>query len=172
MQIMYVLAFLVSIIVFVSTQGRDTAQMVADDARAVATHMATWHRAATEACLAACGPGPVSVTARLPAQVAAGTAFSASRFVSRYDNASKLLVTYMSPGFATRGTVTFGSVNSALAELAFLRGETSHVGIWNRTAGRVIFGQPPHGAPASMPLASPFMGGVIPDGSPVLVARP
>lgn len=172
MQLMYVMAFLVTLIIMISTQGRDTAQMVSDDSRAVAEHMAMWHSAAIKHCVeTVCSGGIVNPTPKLPPLVRAGPAFAGGNYVARYDNMNNRMVTYMASEGANRGTATFGRVASALQDLTGRLGETSHSGIWSRAAGRVNFGKSPiaPSAPTYVSLPSPFMGGTIPDGSPVLV---
>ena len=171
MQIAYIMAFLVTLFVVTLTQGRDTAEMVDNDAGAAAQHMAMWHAAATRLCAeTACAGGVVNAVARLPPQVAAGSAFASGNFISRYDNVNNRIVTYMrSPG-AGRGTATYGRVAAGLQDLTKRLGETSHTGTWNLPTRRVSFGNSPNGtAPKDMVLPSPFMGATIPDGSPVIV---
>lgn len=173
MQIMYVLTFLVTLFIITLTQGRDDARMVNDDSAIAAEHMVIWHTYATKACVAVpCARGEVDVVGKLPPQLADGPAFTPNRFSSRYDAANNQLVTYMPSSSAAKGTVTFGTVNTALQELAARAGEASQVGVWNSSTRTVVFGVWTNGAPRTVVLPSPFEGGFIPDGSPVLVSHP
>src|SRR5690606_17139442 len=98
-------------------------------------------------------------------------AFAASRFVTRVDNVNGILVTYMPSQAASRGSATFGGVSAALSDLAGIGVESSSFGVWRAAAGRVELSIPPRGGERSVPLSAPFMGGTIPDGSPVIVGR-
>lgn len=177
MQMMYVVSFLTMLFVLLLTQGRNDAQAVQDDSAAVASAMILWHSVAAKECAAhSCPGGIVDVFSNLPPAVQAGPAFaatgSAPRFISRYDNVNGTLVTYMPAGSAVRGSVSFGTVNAALADIASKRGETSQLGHWDSPSGKVIFGVSSSGSERSKPLPNPFMGGIIPDGSPVMLAKP
>lgn len=177
MQIMYVVSFLLMLFVLLLTQARDDAALVENDSTAIAQAMVLWHSVATKECAdTPCPGGIVDVFNNLPPAVKAGPAFASSptapRFISRYDNVNGTLVTYMPAASAVRSSVSFGTVNGALAEMAAKRGETSHLGHWDSATGKVIFGILNSGAERSKSLPSPFMGGIIPDGSPVMLGTP
>lgn len=170
MQIMYVLVFLVSLIVVASTTTRDNEALSASAGESVAGHMAIWHRAAVGACEGGCPGGVVDVRPSLHPHVASAPAFASARFTSRYDNVNNVLVTYMNAGYRGAMDGGFGTVAAGLQYAG--KGESSHMGVWDASARAVMFSRPPPNSQRSMPLASPFMGGTIPDGSPVMVSRP
>lgn len=172
MQMMYVMAFLVALFVLALSQGRDSAESAAQDSAAVAGHMAAWHGAAHRHCSSTlCAGGLLDVRPLLPPMLRNAPAFSDGRFVTRIDNVNGLAVTYMSAGYATRGSVTFGGVSAALADLAGINSESSSFGVWRAATSRVEFSVPPPTGARFIQLPSPFMGGSIPDGSPVILGR-
>lgn len=178
MQMMYIVSFLTMLFVLLLTQGRNDAEMVENDSTAVASAMILWHSAATKKCAAApCPGGIVDVFSSLPPAVQAGPAFATTatspKYISRYDNVNKVLVTYMpSSSAAIRASVSFGTVNAALADIAAKRGESSQVGHWEAPLNRVVFGVTNAGSVRFKTLANPFMGGIIPNGSPVMLGAP
>jgi len=176
MQIMYVVSFLLMLFVLILTQARDDAAVVENDSTAVAASMILWHTEATHECNDhACAGGVVDVYSRLPPMVKAGPAFASSptspKFITRYDNVNNTLVTYMATS-ASRASVSFGTVNGAMAEIAKQRGDTSQVGRWDSSSGRVYFGFKNVAGNRWQTLPNPFMGGIIPDGSPVMLSHP
>jgi len=172
MQMMYVMAFLVTLIVLSLSVGRDAAAVVEEDSKAVAGHMATWHGTAQKHCAAnACAGGILDVRPRLQPMLRNAPAFAQTRFVTRVDNVNRMVVTYMDSAFAARGSVAYGGVAAALVDLAGINPESSAFGVWRASSRRVEFSAPPSRGSTYLSLPSPFMGGTIPDGSPVIVGR-
>src|SRR5690606_19987930 len=113
MQMMYVMAFLVTLFVVTLGQGRDSSETFAMDSAAVAGQMAAWHGTAHRHCSAnPCDGGLLDVAPLLQPMLRDAPAFAASRFVTRVDNVNGILVTYMPSQAASRGSATFGGVSA------------------------------------------------------------
>lgn len=159
---------LMSYWVFTLNLDRDTDGA---ESLAVAEQMSLWHRGAHDRCVAVgCATGLVTPGTYLAPVMQAGTVDDLGYFITRYNATSGLLVTYMADGFASRGSVTHASVGAALQ--LEVPGQTSQTGLWNAGAGIVEPNYTPGYAPDTViTLPSPFAGGTITDGSPVIVSR-
>lgn len=148
--------------------GQDRSEDERREAQATAAQMAVYHRAALDKCArVACPAGSVDPDAYVPAQIRDGTLWKRGAFVSTYDNASRTMLTYMKKGFATRGSVTYGTVAAALRD--HTPGETTTVGQWDVDRVRV---QPSYVAGWNVDYEIPsFMRTAIPKDSPVIVNR-
>lgn len=166
MQILYLVSFAL-ILISLSTFGiREDNEAVVFEAGATAAQMSMYHAAAVDMCQkTACGSGVINPTPYLHPQIAAGNLHSRGLFVTRYDAATKTVLTYMNGGYALRGSVTFGTVIAAIRDLQ--PGETSSVGKWDRQAGRVV---PSYSRGYAVSYAVPTsIRSAVPNGSPVFV---
>jgi hypothetical protein len=169
MQIMFLVAFAL-LIISVATVGTNRIDRSAVlEPRAAAAHMAVYHNAAVDLCRqTACLSGilgPNSIKGRMTSSIADGPLFAMQLFASNYDAPSKTVVTYMKPGFALRGTVTYGTVNAALRDLQ--KGDSSSFGSWDASARKVV---PSYVQGYAVNYSVPVgIASVLTDGSPVIV---
>lgn len=168
MQIFLMFTMAIAILSYAIFGNSDSADDARREALATAAQMAVYHRGALDRCAAvACATGAVDPQAYLPKEIRDGALWSRNMFVSRYDSASKTLLTFMRTGFATRASVTFGTVAAALRDQTL--GETTTVGQWDDVRQRV---QPSYAAGWNVSYTVPAAtASLIPKDSPVIVNR-
>jgi len=168
MYVMYIVSFLL-VLFFLAMPGNSVQTERSESrAQAYAAQMTLWHATAHKICAAppGCGNGTISpdvVKSRLPAEVRIAPAVSTTDFATRFHSATGTLVTYMDPSLERE----FGLTATSLRDLT--NGETSSVGIWDRTSMKVWFASrsKTDEASKSFPFAT-----FIPDRSPVIFSFP
>jgi hypothetical protein len=136
MQILFMFIMALAILTYAIFGSQDRYDDERREAQATAAQMAVYHRAALDRCAAAtCADGEVDPQAYVPDQIKNGTLWGRGAFVSNYDSGTRMIVTYMKSGFATRASVTFGTVTAALRDQTL--GETTTVGQWDSEKQRI-----------------------------------
>lgn len=168
MQVFFMFTIAIAILTYAIFGGSDRAEEERREAVATAAQMSVYHRAALDKCAAtACGAGVVDPQAYVPDEIRKGSLWNRGSFVSSYDAASRTMVTYMKNGFATRASVTYGTVAAALRDLT--EGETTTVGQWDTEKQRV---QPSYASGWNVTYVIPAgVRSLIPKDSPVIVNR-
>lgn len=168
MQILFMFIMALAILTYAIFGSQERSEEESREAAATAAQMAVYHRAAIDKCTAtACATGVVDPQAYVPEQIKDGSLWNRGTFVSNYDAASKTVLTYMRKGFATRASVTYGTVAAAFRDLTV--GETTTIGRWDEDKQRV---QPSYAAGWHVTYDIPAgLRSSIPKDSPVIVNR-
>lgn len=170
MQIFYFTLFMASLIAYAVFGVSPATTKFQQDKSIIAAHMAAWHNASAKDCRAtSCGTGTVDPTTYLYPSQAAGAAFAAGRFTTQYDATSKLLVTSVQSTVPTKTGLSFGAIESGLAEIS--NGESSSFGVFSKSTSQVNLVS--HQGPSltttqSLPAS---IAASIPDGSPVIFSN-
>jgi hypothetical protein len=168
MQILFMFIMALSILTYAIFGGQERSDEERREALATAAQMAVYHRAALDKCAATvCGDGAVDPQSYIPDEIKAGTLWKRGSFVSNYDAGTRTMLTYMKKGFATRASVTYGTVAAALRDQTL--GETTTIGQWDSEKLRI---QPSYVSGWNVTYDIPSnLRTAIPKDSPVIVNR-
>ena len=168
MQIIYFTIFMTTLIVYAVMGLSPAEEQFKTDRKVVATHMTAWHKGAALRCADVACNGVVDPKPYMYPSMTSAPAFSATRFTTRYDATSKLLVTSVTAAVTGRG-ITNDVVMSGLSEM--VEGESSMIGVFDKGAAKADFTSLT-GVYKKKSIAIPagIAAGIV-DGSPVIVTN-
>lgn len=168
MQIIYFTIFMTTLIAYVVLGLSPAEEQFKRDRDIVATHMTAWHKGAIKRCSTVACSGTVDPTSYMFSSMTSGSAFSKSRFTTKYDTASKLLITSVNKSVDDAG-ISYAVVMSGLNEMT--NGESSSIGVFNRSASRVDFTSLTGIYKKTYVTIPSALATGIADGSPVIVTN-
>lgn len=169
MQIIYVAFCMISLILYAALGLPPQEEGFKIDQKVVAAHMAAWHKAAIRRCNSVSCSGVVDpMTYMLPSMKNA-PAFSTSRFATRYDPGTKVLMTSVNANEPARSGISFEAMMSGLND--GVDGESSMIGVFEKATGRVNLTALTGIYKTKYITVPPAIAVAIPDGSPVITTN-
>lgn len=169
MQVIYFTVCMLSLILYLVLGIPPQEQQFKIDSQVIATHMTAWHKGAVRRCLDTTCTVVVDPTSYLFPAMTDGPAFSKSRFTTRFDATTKVLMTSVNSNVPASTGISYSVIMSALNQ--GVGGESSMIGVFDKATSKVnltaltgIYDKKVVDVPAGIAAA-------MTDGTPVIVSN-
>jgi hypothetical protein len=169
MQVLYVVLFMTTLVLYAALGRSPDTTRFEQDTTTVSVHMTAWHMGAVKACLATSCSGPVDPEPYMYKSMTDGTAFKVDRFSTRYDPATKLLVTSVNASVPAKTGMTYDAILGGLNKQT--DGESSMIGVYDRAKSRIEFSTLQGIYKTTYVDVPASMAASIPDGSAAIVTH-
>ncbi|MCS4089479.1 hypothetical protein [Rhizobium sp. BK176] len=169
MQIIYVTMCMLSLILYLALGIPAQEEQFKIDRQIMATHMTAWHKGAVRRCLETTCTAIVDPTAYLFPGMKDGTAFSKDRFTTRYDTATKTLMTSVNSTVPKSSGLSYDVIMAGLNDK--MGGESSMIGVFDKSTGKVKLTALTGIYDKKVVDVPPAIAAAMADGSPVIVSH-